>query len=267
MIGRFHAAVLCALLMPLIATFLTWMVTNNFINEKNEATFLRTIAESEINFQAHINASQSALIAGGAFFAGSTYVSQEDWRKYVSGLDLEKSYKGLLGIGYIKDIGDQTHESYIQEMRNNGARHFSIHPDKRFSDNFIITYIEPSGENSIAIGYNIATEQNRREAAILSRDTGRTVITNPIHLLQVKDNRANFLIMYPMYSQKLVDASPQQRRKSFTGWIYAPVIATDIFGDLATSEIPFFDMRVYAGTDDNGALIFDSHKINNINHQ
>lgn len=54
MIGRFHAAVLCALLIPMMATFSVWKAANNFINEKNTESFLRIVEVNEHNFQDYL---------------------------------------------------------------------------------------------------------------------------------------------------------------------------------------------------------------------
>ena len=63
--------------------------------------------------------------------------------------------------------------------------------------NFIITYIELMLENKKALGFNISSEKNRRDAIGHASETGLPAITKPAHLIQ-DQTRPGFLIFLPV---------------------------------------------------------------------
>ena len=67
-------------------------------------------------------------------------------------------------------------------------------------ERFVIQYIEPVANNRAAVGIDVASEDNRRSAALQALRTASAVITDPITLVQA-DGKKNqgFLILLPVF--------------------------------------------------------------------
>ncbi len=148
---------------------------------------------------------------------------------------------------------------FLERMRQDGARDFSIHPDTTKDEYFVVSYIEPIRDNRPALGLNLALEHTRREAAILSMESGRSAITGKIILVQDDNKTPGFLIFHPLYEGKRIPETVEEKREKTIGWVYEPFIAKDFMGDLTKSQGELLNLRIFDGnieTDD--ALIYSS---------
>lgn len=108
--------------------------------------------------------------------------------------------------------------------------------------------------NAKAVGLDLAFEENRREAAMLSRDTGLAQITAPIVLVQDEKQTPGFLFYAPFYKGVSHDTLAE-RRKNFLGMVYAPfVVEKPLAGTLDKSK-RFVGLRLVDGA----TVLYDEH--------
>lgn len=252
---------LLALFVSIVISFSAWrgMVSN--IYDKNKSSFMSLAVELEKGLVYRIDSYEKSLLSGAGFFAGSESVSRDEWRRYAEWLDIERNYPGMNGIGFISPVDKNKLDDFVAEERKSGVPDFEIKPDKNAEDFFVISFLEPHKSNEKAVGLNIAFEKNRRDAAILARDSGRAAMTRRILLVQDEQKTPGFLLLHPLYERGAVVDTEEQRRAAFKGWIYAPFIARKFMKDLMEKpdhqEEIFLD--IYDGdTVDPKYLIFSS---------
>ena len=277
-LGGLPVAGILILLLSLGVTFYAWKMVAHYVYEKNAAEFAALAQESEIALLHRIDSYQHVLLGGVGFFQGAGAVSHAQWRTYVEAIDIQRNYPGINGIGWIAEVRPAELEDFTEEMRREGQPEFAEHPDTTRSDHFIISYIEPVELNHEAVGLNIAFEQNRYNAALLSRSTGTAVITNPITLVQANTQGPGFLMLIPIYNKGTDDrdhheagrygqslhnpsqsaTTAQSPTSAFRGWVYAAFVAESFLKGLTNSQGNALHVRIYDESQAN-TLIYDSH--------
>ncbi len=252
---------LLILLIPIALTFYGWKISKESIYQAGQANFENLTIESEKALTAKINSYSNAILGGAGFFQLRTSTTYSEWKNYVESLKLENNFPGLNGIGWINPIDPNRKENYLKSVRPDVKKGVAIHPDVVNKPFYIISYIEPEDANLPAIGLNIAFEDRRREAAELSRDTGKVAITKPISLVQDEKSTPGFLILHPMYKNSLTTNSYSERIENFQGWVYAPLIANKFLENLTDSQGKILNIKIFHGEGESDKnLIYSSNQ-------
>lgn len=261
-VGNLPVTAMLILLIPLGLTFYVWKISSQAATERSEIQFESLTVESKKALLSRINSYQNALLGGVAYFQGSENITRHEWRRYVDQLHLHDNFPGINGMGWITSLTSEEKEDYLRRTRADGAKDFDIRPKGVKGGDYIITYIEPESINKQALGLNIAFEENRKQAADLSMETGKPAITKRIILVQDAEKTPGFLLLHPMYKNVLEPGPSAKTLPGFDGWIYAAFIAKNFMKDLTQSQGNTLNLRIYDGNaDDPEALIYDSRKV------
>ncbi|TDQ81952.1 PAS domain S-box-containing protein [Dongia mobilis] len=208
----------------------------------------------------------NALRGGASLYAASRSVNRQEWRDYAQSLDMPRHYPGVLGIGVVLPGDKASATSFTYAMRRDGRPDFTIHPvpgvdpeAAAYTQHFTIVYIVPEEPNQAAIGLDLASEPNRRLAALKARDSGNPAMTARIILVQDAKRQPGFLVFVPIYRQPGGATDIETLRWYFHGWIYAPFLAADFFSHAMITESAELRLRIHDGPDaDPAELVFDS---------
>lgn len=173
--------------------------------------------------------------ARGAIAAlGPQELTRERFLHYSKTRDVDREFPGARGFGFIRRVPAQASAGFIDTARLDGWPEFNIkelapNPQERF----VIQYIAPVARNQQAVGLDIASEANRRSAALEAIRLDRATITEPITLVQATGavNRA-FLILLPVYQDNAPRDTPAQRLAAAWGWSYAPLVLDEVLADV-----------------------------------
>ncbi len=194
----------------------------------NEAESL--IKERFANFEYGLRGARGAVVA-----VGPENLTRQQFENYISTRDIDSEFPGALGFGFIRKVPLVQEAEFIIQARRDGAPDFSIrtlapHGD----DRFVIQYIYPQEPNQQAVGLDIGSEQNRRNAAIAASRENRAFLTQPITLVQAnKKTRRGVLILLPVYKDKVSLSTPDERERNTVGWSYAALVIDDVLSDLS----------------------------------
>ncbi|WP_202841935.1 CHASE domain-containing protein [Luteimonas saliphila] len=166
-----------------------------------------------------------ALRGGVSLYWSVSRPTHRQWRDYVGGLDIERQFHGLLGLGYVPYLRRSDLEALQLAMREEGQGLFRIRPHGVREIYGPVLMLEPQtiGNRSV-LGYDMFADATRHHAMADARDTGEVRLTAPIDLIQRGDDgRRNGLLMYaPVYANGIQPGNPQARRTAISGWVYAP---------------------------------------------
>ncbi|WP_340159432.1 CHASE domain-containing protein [uncultured Hoeflea sp.] len=261
-IARLPVTALMIMLIPLGLTFYAWKISSEANTSNGEIQFESLAVENKKALLSRINSYENALLGGVAYFQGSENISRNEWRRYVDMLDIQENFPGINGLGWITSLAPSGIDRFLNAARADGAPNFEIRPKNVEAGHYIINFIEPESINRQAIGLNIAFEENRKQAADLSRSTGKPAITKRIILVQDAEKTPGFLLLHPMYKEGFEPGSSADEWATFDGWIYAPFIAKNFMNELTQSQGNTINFRVYDGdSEDPEALIYDSRKV------
>lgn len=99
-----------------------------------------------------------------------------------------------------------------------------------------VLYIEPHAGNEAAIGFDIASNSDRRAALDKARDSGEMTATSPIRLVQETGSQSGILVLRPVYINGVVPKSRDGRRQSIKGYAVGVFRVGDIL-DVVTKSI------------------------------
>jgi PAS domain S-box-containing protein len=175
---------------------------------------------------------------GAVIAAGGESVTHERFREYSQSRDYKREFPGVRGYGYIHRVPRVDENAFLETARRDDTPMFAIHQIGPHSgDRFVIRYIEPEDNNREAIGLDIASESNRRTAAIEAAHTGMPTLTDPITLVQnLSKPRHGFLLLLPIYRTGAQTDTPEQRWQSTFGWSFATISIDEVLHDFDLVE-------------------------------
>ena len=205
--------------------------SKDLLRFNNEVLRVQSVIENKVSLYL-------ALLKGGRGFVESAKdVTRENFANYVKSLELDKNYIGVQGIGYNKIVLPDEREALLKQMKAEGYVNFKIFPEGERDLYQAIIYIEPFNErNQKAIGFDMSTEANRREALERARDSGQAAATAKIILIQENENdkQAGFLIYLPIYKGGELP-TVEARKTNLKGYIYSPFRAGDFLNEVQKS--------------------------------
>ncbi|WP_175254060.1 PAS domain S-box protein [Pseudomonas sp. BMW13] len=200
--------------------------------------------------------------------AGPDKITRADFHNYSLTRDFDDEFPGARGFGFIRRVSVAEEAQFLEKARYDEWPSFSIRQLSPTQDErFVIQYIEPVQRNLQAVGLDIASEQNRREAAWAAVQSGKARLTGPITLVQATGKPLqSFLILLPIYKGWATPTTVQEREKEAIGWSYAPLVTEEVLGGLVDSaavdftlqdvtssnskeEAPFFSSSIEDGID------------------
>ena len=205
-----------------------------------------------------------AMLRGGAgFFAASHDVTAAEFRAYAARLELAERYPGIQGIGFSRRIHASEREAVLARLGQDGVA-ISFWPDQPGRDIHAIVYLEPlDARNRLAIGYDMSSEPDRREAMARACDTAAPAASGRVRLVQERadpaSQQAGFLIYLPVYRGGAVPIDIQMRRDDLFGFVYAPFRADDLLhGTLGSMSGLAASLEVYDGDPAPDRLLYRS---------
>lgn len=171
--------------------------------------------------------------AGGA-------INRERFHRYMESREIAREFPGTRGFGYIVRVPAGRESSFLAGLRAEGLRDVKVQqltPHK--GEKFLIKYIEPEAGNRPAFGLDIASERNRREAALAALKSGRPTLTGPITLVQAKGKpNRSMLFLLPVYAGSQ-NRAPAQAEAAGIGWVYAPLVIDEILADFGAAHADY----------------------------
>jgi len=246
-IGHLPFAALLLLALPLGLTFYAWQVISENDYLRGDAKFETLSIAGEKALENRLASYGNALLGAASFIQGSSSVTRAEWRAYAETIRLRENFPGLNGLAWVQPIETAALPEFVRSRRADGAPNFSIHPRTEGLPNYIVTFVEPEGENRAALGLNIAFENNRLEAANLARDSGRAAITGLVLLVQDNHRTPAFLMLHPIYHRNMPTGTTAERRAALRGWTDAPLVALNFLAALTDRQNTDYRLRIYDG--------------------
>ncbi|WP_159974057.1 CHASE domain-containing protein [Pseudomonas sp. 8Z] len=171
---------------------------------------------------------------GAVLASGENGITREGFINYSKTRDVTQEFPGARGFGFIRRVPAQQQERFLASARADGMPDFQIRQlTPHDGERFIIQYIEPVANNRQAVGLDIASEQNRRSAAMAAMTSGEVRITGPITLVQATGSPLqSFLILLPIYRGSVTPDTAEARMAQGIGWSYAPLLTEEVLQGL-----------------------------------
>lgn len=177
-------------------------------DQKIRQTILANNRTQIVSIEKAIESNIQTLGALKSFFDSSTYVDRKEFHTFVTPL-LEHN-KDTQALEWIPNVYHTERDKYVEQAHKEGFHHFKIterneHGDiinaQKREQYFPIYYLEPFIGNEKALGFDLGSDMKRFAALQKSGETGRTIATERITLVQGDHTQASILIFNPIYNK------------------------------------------------------------------
>jgi PAS domain S-box-containing protein len=158
---------------------------------------------------------------------------------------LLKNYSAIRALEWIPRVPDSRRAEFEAAARRDGFPAFqftersldqSLIPAGRREECFPVYYVEPYANNEKALGYDLASEENRKTMLNEVRDHDKTGATRPITLVQQEAGRRGILIASPIYQGGLVSDAVAVRRENLKGYALGVLDVNNIVDSLIIQQ-------------------------------
>ena len=247
-VGRWGAWIV--LLAALLITFNAWYSARGEANKRAQVRFDFRVKTIKTAIYERLQTYEFLLRGGNGLFAASDEVTREEWRTYVTTLQVNQYYPGVQGVGFSKRILSSEKAAHIRQIRGEGFPQYSIKPDGDRPEYTSIIFLEPfDWRNQRAFGYDMFSEPTRKEAMIRARDTGIAALSGKVTLVQETDEdiQAGFLIYLAIYRKGEPKETPEQRRKALMGYVYSPFRMNDFMKGILVEKKDYVKLQIFDG--------------------
>lgn len=250
------------LALSLLLTIGAYLLSERFVERRAQDRFQFQAQELQNAITTRLHLYEQLLWSGVALMNASTEVTREDFRLFVTTLNIDLHWPGIQGFGFSRWIPAAQKQAHEDSVRAEGFPHYRIHPDGEREAYSAIVYLEPfDWRNQRAFGYDMYAHPVRREAMERARDQGQAATSGLITLVQEtrEDVQPGFLIYVPVYSSKQIPTTVEQRRAQLEGWIYAPFRMGNLMHGILGNREKHLEFDIYDGVDiRDSALLYSS---------
>lgn len=246
----------------IVSILITTIIGVSFFDSQlkiQQAKFETDSKIATINIANHLKEYEQILSGAKGLFAASQKVELDEWKKFINIQDIETKFPGIQGVGYIHHITEEERDNFVKELRNNEIKDYVIKPDGIRDEYYPVTFLEPDDfRNKRAIGYDIYSEETRRQAVNTLKNTGITTITGKIVLVQEteEDVQNGFLMLEPIFSN-----DPNESNE-LEGIAYAVFRMNDFINAVMDSrQLEKIHLKIYDEMESEENLLFDSEHI------
>ncbi len=234
-----------AITFPVIAMFVLTTVAVFYEGQNNseriKLEFDQQAVELNVALEKSILTHLNVLRSLGSFYSASTTVEREEFRIFVAhALD---NFQGIQALEWSPIILSSDRDAFEKSLKREGYLNFQI--TERDTDNkqivragnrpeyVPVSFVEPYKGNESALGYDLYSNEIRREAINRARDTGEITTTARITLIQEQGNQYGVIAVMPLYHKGLPHQTLDERRHNILGY----VIAVFRGGDIVTAAL------------------------------
>jgi len=262
-----RALALAVLLLGLLASLLAAWQVRHAIREDAIRRFAASCDAITIKIEERLRAYALMLQGGQGLFAASDTVERDEWRTYFETIEADRTVPGYEGIGFSLLIAPEDLAAHEASVRAEGFPDYRVIPPGPREVYSSIVYLEPfRGRNLLAFGYDMFSEEVRRNAMEKARDTGQPALSGKVTLMQEEGAervQAGALMYVPIYRNGAPVETVEQRRTALLGWAYSPYRMEDFMRgtvpDWTLKGRSFVDLHIFDGDQpDETRLLFDS---------
>ena len=173
------------LVLSLAGTAIFWQLARSVEWSAREMRLQTMAADVSAEINQRLTAYRQMLRAGAGVFATRLEVTRDDWRNFVSQLNLPEFYPGTLGLGYAAMITPEALAEHERTFRSVHGEAYQVRPAGPRDAYSAIVFLEPDNwRNQKAFGYDMFSEPRRRSAMERAVATGRVALSGKVKLVQ-----------------------------------------------------------------------------------
>ncbi len=239
---------LWVLLLVLLLTVAASVTVRALVRQQQEARFEREVTAYQQNLRQRLQGYVGVLLAirasweavdavrsgvqgadsseGGSTPAGvvSPALSSQQFGRLIAGLELNVRYPGLSSLGYAPLLTAPERAAFARQLPSIAADPAArFHPTSSLALSAPVTYLAPPMVNRSVLGYDMYSDQTRRQAIERALDSGQVQATGQVTLVNLPLNdldRDGMILYLPIRDQ---GGAARIGGMRFSGLLYAPL--------------------------------------------
>jgi PAS domain S-box-containing protein len=181
---------------------------------------------------------------GAVVAAGGDAVDCRSFGAYSETRDLAKEFPGARAMGIIRRVARSDEEAFVATVRRAGQIDFSIRElAPHTGERYVVQCLSAVDKSRTALGLDIGSEANRRQAAVQAMRSGQATLSGPFTMVRAAgastQPEPGFLLVLPIYrhGSRLSDAS--EREAALFAWAFVVLDIDAVIADLGLHSYDF----------------------------
>lgn len=236
------------LLLGMMLTTVAFFAVKNYEHQNIHKNFENEANRLRVEVQQRFYNIEKELQALAAWTMTTDYIDKEKFRTFVTGLHSTSLSRSVHGYAVLERISRGQVDSFTQ-LQKIQFPDYQVHAIDENTSDFLypVKLIEPLADNRTALGLDIGSEKQRRQALLDAIDDGKPALTNSIILVQDKKKSIGFLYFIPVYKSLPKDSGVQQRRDALIAVVDAAIIVDELLAGATQSTNDQLDFELYEG--------------------
>jgi len=224
------------LALGVILSITAWFFTRNMVERDAYFKFHSATDEVATTAQTQISSYANLLYGLQGLFQAEPVVNRTAFNRYIYALNLPLRYPGVRSVSYAHRVPDFAKADFERMLRldpelvRRGYGNVVIKPSGKRSEYFVITYIEPLHANKAALGYDLASDEERMALVERARDTGMPTLSGRLVLaIDPTQIETGVVMRLALYRRDVFVPDVERRRKAIIGMANV----TFVVGELA----------------------------------
>jgi signal transduction histidine kinase/DNA-binding response OmpR family regulator/CHASE1-domain containing sensor protein/HPt (histidine-containing phosphotransfer) domain-containing protein len=259
---RKYLPIALTMVMGSVFSLVGFFTIRNLEQAKQQQEFERLASLQVTAIEQHINQSLDLILSMESFYRASDDVKLEEFRDFVQ--PFMDRYPSIQALEWIPRVKIQDRLAFEQAIRSQGYPRFQIWEEVGLGEKvragdrpeyFPIYYLQPYAKNHASLGFDVASDPIRQMALNQARDTGETVATPRIKLVQETGDNLGVFFFKPIYEKNVLLNSLENRRNSLVGFVAGGFRISDLIEkslESFTDKYKVIDIYIFDESAKNG---------------
>ena len=251
------------LLLGLVATVVLWNVARRHYQDQERKQFEERCAQIRKGVLEVLRNGERALRGAAALIPHDTAPDSKNWQAYLDQLALSKLYPDISTIGYVARVPAWQKNSFVRDATKSITTDYHIWPEDTNRTEFLpVKFIAPMPAESSWLGFDLASDATRAEAAWLACDLGEVVITPKLKLDTTNPHPEVISMYLAVYAENISLTNPDSRRAALRGWVFARFPIRELLKRVFEPGEANLDFEVFDGLNMSATnLIYDDDEV------
>ncbi len=229
----------------------TWAVSQSTAEREQaegQVRFLRAHDRLLAEARRRLSMPEYGLKGARGAYASNQVMGRRDFLAYVQSRDLSAEFPGVHGFGVIEATPRDQLDAFLARQRADFAPDFAVQSDGVGEQLSVVTVIEPLAQNRELLGLDLNAEPRLRVALERAIETGLATLTPPVQLHRGEGGRTGMLMILPVFRIDRGFRTAAQRHDALRAFVFAPIIADELFAGTLSAGDGLIDLDIYDGT-------------------
>lgn len=220
-----------------------WRALESSSRASQEQLFALAVDGVELSVRERMRAYEMVLRGMAGLMSGSDQVSDQEWQRATDQLQLQDHYPGIQALAWGRYLRSGELSAFVDAVHATERKDYQVYPPGEREAHMVVEFINPMDwRNRRVLGFDMYSEDTRREAIAQARDSGDAVLTGPLRLKQEtdKDAQAGVLLYLPVFRLNAPLSTVEERQEAVQGMVSGSFRMADLMrGILGNSSSQF----------------------------